>query len=118
MRPRHVQGRPVEGVGTAASCGSRMLKVLPAPLELADCVAAVQLRTARVALFATRELDVALAQLGLDGDAADARIERTEGGLNRALVEKPLVHAPCGAVRDEAVPEDVPASDHRPSAAG
>ncbi|MDB4985266.1 MAG: domain protein putative component of TonB system [Myxococcaceae bacterium] len=70
-----------------------LLKALPAPLQLADCVAAVQLRTARVALFATRELDVALAQLGLDGDAAEARIERTEGGLNRALLEKPLVQA-------------------------
>ncbi|MDB4974318.1 MAG: domain protein putative component of TonB system [Myxococcaceae bacterium] len=70
-----------------------LLKGLPTPLSYGDLLGAVQLRSARVALFTTRELDVALAQLGLDGDPIDARIERNESGLNRALLDKPLVKA-------------------------
>ena len=68
------------------------LKTLPMPLPQAELAAAVRLRGARVALCATRELDVALTQLGADGDATDARLERSEGAFNRALLEKPLVH--------------------------
>jgi hypothetical protein len=72
---------------------AQALKALPSPLSYPELLAATQLRSARVGLFITRELDVALAQLGLDGEPSDLRIERSEGALNRALQEKPLLRA-------------------------
>lgn len=69
------------------------LVALEAPLQQAPLRADVRRRSARVALFATRELDVALAQLGEDGELAQGKLERSEGALNRALGDEPLVGA-------------------------
>ncbi|MEY4510669.1 MAG: hypothetical protein RLZZ450_2791 [Pseudomonadota bacterium] len=69
------------------------LKLLPTPLAYEPLLASVRLRGLRVALFATRELDVALAQLGHDGDPEGSAIERSEGGFNRALADQPLTRA-------------------------
>jgi hypothetical protein len=69
------------------------LKALSTPLSYEPLLAAVRLRGVRVALFATRELDVALAQLGRDGDPEGSAIERSEGGFNRALADQPLTRA-------------------------
>lgn len=51
---------------------------------------AVRLRSARTALFVTRELDVALAQLGLDGDPYDAQVGQSEQELLAALRDNEL----------------------------
>jgi hypothetical protein len=78
------------------------LKGLTKPLRHHALLSAVQLRGARVALFASRELDVALGQLGRDGDPESARIERSEGALNRAMAEHPLVRGLLGYAFSEA----------------
>lgn len=69
------------------------LAALSAPLAYEPLLAAVRLRGLRVALFATRELDVALAQLGRDGDPEGSAVERSEGAFNRALADQPLARA-------------------------
>lgn len=69
------------------------LKALSTPLSYEPLFWAVRLRGLRVALFATRELDVALAQLGRDGDPEGSALERSEGAFNRALADQPLTRA-------------------------
>jgi len=78
---------------------TRMLSELERPLSFAEMVTELRLRSARVALFATRELDVALAQLGRDIDAGSgsAPLEpRSEGDFNRALRDDVLVRELLG----------------------
>jgi hypothetical protein len=69
---------------------TRMLSELDVPLSFESLHDDVKLLSARVALVATRELDVALAQLGLDIDGGSAPQERSEGGFNRSLAHHAL----------------------------
>lgn len=70
---------------------AKLLAQLPSPLDYQALCRDTHLRAARVALFMTRELDVALTQLGMDGDPEHARIGVSEGELDRAMREEPLV---------------------------
>lgn len=86
---------------------ARLLAQLPGPLDHAMLARDAQLRGARVALFMTRELDVALHQLGLDGDPDSARIGVSEGELDRAMRAEPLVRDLFAYAFDDAYLESV-----------
>ncbi|HEY6879716.1 MAG TPA: hypothetical protein VI299_16930, partial [Polyangiales bacterium] len=95
--PREAAALAAELWRTMPSKSQRTLSARVAELvsvpDHAELLREVQLRGARCGLFVTRELDLALAQLGQDGDASDYAVEHTEGALNRALESNLFVRA-------------------------
>jgi hypothetical protein len=95
--PREAAALAAELWRTMPSKAQRTLSArvaeLGAPPEHAALLRDVQLRAARAGLFVTRELDLALSQLGQDGDPSEYSVERSEGALNRALESQTFVRA-------------------------